>query len=132
MGTLEGLFLAWAGFPLLGLKGLLALVLATLAGIAASGSAEKSLGKKDDPRIVIDEILGALWSLVLIPVASYPDVKKWTVLFSALVLFRIFDIYKLPSRLVQNLKGGFGVVLDDVLSGIAVNLILQVALRILP
>ena len=131
LGSVMGIIFAWAGFPLTGPKGFLILTTATCLGIWTSGRAEEVLGKKDDPRIVVDEILGTFWSLFLIPLASYQDGKKWMVLLAALVLFRIFDVYKIPSRRVQDLKGGFGVVLDDVLSGMAVNVILRSVLRMI-
>jgi len=52
-----------------------------------------------------------------------------TVLFIVLgfFLFRFFDIVKPPPiRLLERVKGGYGVVLDDVLAGVYVNIVLQI------
>jgi phosphatidylglycerophosphatase A len=52
-----------------------------------------------------------------------------TALFIALgfVLFRLFDIIKPPpARRLEQVRGGYGVVLDDVMAGIYANIVLQV------
>jgi len=85
-----------------------------------SGEAQSSWGRKDDPRIVIDEIMGYLITMLWLPK---------TVLFIVLgfFLFRFFDIVKPPPiRLLEGVKGGYGVVLDDVLAGVYVNIVLQI------
>jgi phosphatidylglycerophosphatase A len=86
-----------------------------------SQTAEISLGKRDDQRIVIDEIMGFLITMLWVP---------RTILFVIVgfFLFRFFDIFKpFPiRRLEKGFKGGFGVVLDDVLAGIYANIILHV------
>jgi phosphatidylglycerophosphatase A len=85
-----------------------------------SENAEKSFGKKDDPRIVIDEMVGFLISMLWIP-------KVTLSIIMGFILFRFFDILKpFPiRRLERRLKGGFGVVLDDVLAGAYANIILH-------
>ena len=98
--------------------------LLTLLAVYASGEAERIFDKKDSPRIVIDEIVGFLWSLFLIgPTAGR--------IAAAFFLFRIFDILKPPpARWCQDrFPGGWGVVGDDVMAGIWANVALQVALR---
>jgi phosphatidylglycerophosphatase A len=86
-----------------------------------SENAEAFFGKKDDPRIVIDEVMGFLITMLWLPKA---------ILFVILgfFLFRFFDILKpFPIRyLERRLKGGLGVVLDDVMAGIYANVVLQV------
>jgi phosphatidylglycerophosphatase A len=85
-----------------------------------SENAEAFFGKKDDPRIVIDEVMGFLITMLWLPK---------TILFIILgfFLFRFFDIVKpFPIRhLERQLKGGFGVVLDDVMAAIYANIILH-------
>jgi len=85
-----------------------------------SENAEAFFGKKDDPRIVIDEVMGFLITMLWLPK---------TILFIILgfFLFRFFDIVKpFPIRhLERQLKGGFGVVLDDVMAGIYANVVLH-------
>lgn len=89
--------------------------------------AERIFGKKDDQRIVIDEIIGFLITMLWVPK---------TILFVILgfFLFRFFDILKpFPIRsLEKRLKGGFGVVLDDVVAGVYANIILHLIGRIYP
>jgi phosphatidylglycerophosphatase A len=78
-----------------------------------------TLTKKDHPAIVIDELAG-MW------IAAYPAIHYTTqnerVIFviAAFILFRFFDILKpFPiSYLDKNIKGGLGIVLDDVAAGL--------------
>ena len=86
-----------------------------------SENAERFFGKKDDQRIVIDEIMGFLITMLWIP-------KTVPFIIIGFFLFRFFDILKpFPiRRLEKELKGGYGVVLDDVLAGIYGNIILHV------
>jgi phosphatidylglycerophosphatase A len=95
----------------------------TLLAVYASGEAERIFARKDSPRIVIDEIVGLLWSLALVG----PTIGRIVLAF---FLFRIFDIVKPPpARWCQDrLPGGWGVVLDDVAAGVWANVALQVAL----
>jgi phosphatidylglycerophosphatase A len=75
--------------------------------------------KKDDQRIVIDEIMGFFVAALWIP-------KTLPFVLAAFFLFRFFDILKPPPiRWVESLRGGFGVVLDDVLAGIYANIVLH-------
>jgi phosphatidylglycerophosphatase A len=86
-----------------------------------SENAEIFFRKKDDPRIVIDEMMGFLITMLWIP---------RTIFFISMgfILFRFFDILKpFPiRRLEKRWKGGFGVVLDDVVAGVYSNIILQI------
>jgi len=86
-----------------------------------SENAERFFGKKDDQRIVIDEIMGFLVTMLRIP-------KTILFIIIGFLLFRFFDILKpFPIRhLEKRLEGGYGVVLDDVLAGIYANIILHV------
>ncbi len=93
-----------------------------------SENAERFFGKKDDQRIVIDEIIGFLVAMLWVP-------KTVPFIIIGFFLFRFFDILKpFPIRhLEKRLKGGYGVVLDDVLAGVYANIVLQVIhLFILP
>ena len=85
-----------------------------------SGKAQDYWGKKDDRRIVIDEIIGFLVTMLWIP-------QKPLLIILGFFLFRFFDIVKPPPiRLLEKAKGGYGVVLDDVLAGVYANIILQI------
>jgi len=86
---------------------------------SVSDKAERSWGRKDHPRIVIDEIAGYLITMLWVPRAI-----GWVIL--GFFLFRFFDILKpTPIRRVESVKGGFGTVLDDVVAGIYANIVLQ-------
>jgi phosphatidylglycerophosphatase A len=95
-----------------------------LAGAALAvwicGEAEKELGHDAHP-IVADEVVGQ--SIALLGVPHDP------VSFAAsFVLFRIFDIWKpLGAREAQRLRGGWGVVADDVIAGLTACAALHVA-----
>jgi phosphatidylglycerophosphatase A len=90
-------------------------------------NAETFFGKKDDPRIVIDEVIGFLITMLWIP-------KTTRFIIIGFFLFRFFDILKpFPiRRLERRLKGGFGVVLDDVMAGVYANIVHHLLGRIYP
>jgi phosphatidylglycerophosphatase A len=89
-------------------------------GTRAAGRAEIILGQKDSPSIVIDEITGFLVAMFLIP-------PGWGTLAAGFALFRFFDIAKpWPIRRLQEIPGGAGVMADDIVAGIYVNLLLQI------
>jgi len=80
--------------------------------------------KRDDQRIVIDEIMGYFLTMLWIP-------KTLLFISVGFLLFRLLDIVKpFPCRQLEKVRGGFGVVLDDVFAGIYANVALQI-LRIL-
>lgn len=90
-------------------------------GIWAAGEAELILGRKDHPSIVIDEIAGYLISLFLLP-------PTWGFVITGFILFRFFDIVKpWPLHGLQKVRGGLGVMLDDIGAGIYTNIALQIA-----
>jgi len=91
-----------------------------------SGNAETFFKKKDDQRIVIDEIMGFLITTLWVP-------KTIRFVIIGFFLFRFFDILKpFPiRRLEKGFKGGFGVVLDDVVAGVYANIVLRLIYRII-
>ena len=106
----------------LGLYWLLALVLPPLAiafiaiplfflGIWAAERTARDLGVQDHGSIVIDEIAAFL------PLAALASASL-VLQAVAFVLFRLFDIWKPPPirLLEQRLKGGFGVMFDDLIA----------------
>lgn len=84
-----------------------------LLGTAATAQAGQRLPEHDDSRIVIDEILGMLLTLVWLPQTAAG-------LASGLILFRVFDILKpFPIRTIdRRLHNAWGVMLDDLLAGL--------------
>ena len=92
-----------------------------IAGALATDQLEPEWGK-DPSKVVMDEVVGVWISLFLIPL-------NWQNLFFGFILFRIFDIWKpLGIRKMEKIKGGWGVMLDDVLAGVYTNIILHVGL----
>jgi phosphatidylglycerophosphatase A len=90
-----------------------------------SSVAECIYKKKDDRRIVIDEVAGVWFSIAFLP-------KTLGVLFFGFVLFRFFDIKKpFFIKRLQKLKSGLGITMDDVMAGIFVNIILRLIRGIL-
>ena len=102
-----------------------AIILATtLIGIYSTNQLTSEWGK-DPSKVVIDEVIGMWISMLLIPF-SYIN------LLMAFVLFRLFDIFKpLGIRKLEQLNGGLGVMVDDVLAGIYANLVLQLIIYLL-
>jgi phosphatidylglycerophosphatase A len=97
-----------------------------LISIWSAGGAEKLFGK-DNRKIIIDECSGMLVSFLFLP-------KVFFLYILAYVIFRILDVVKPPPiRRFEEIKGGLGITLDDVVAGIYTNLILQILilLRIL-
>lgn len=79
------------------------------------------VGRDDPKEVVIDEAVGFLAAMFLLPpTAGY--------IIAAFLLFRIFDIIKpWPAGYFdKKVKNGFGIVMDDVIAGVYANLILQV------
>jgi phosphatidylglycerophosphatase A len=127
---IPGTFASVAALLLLYLtrSGQLNLCLLTFAiiilGFLVSGRAEILLGRKDDRRIVIDEVSGMLLSLCLVPY----DIRLIVIAF---FLFRLLDTLKpYPADRLQGLRGSRGVMADDLIAGIYTNIILQVVLRL--
>ena len=99
---------------------LLGCLLVTAIGIWAGNRAERIFGAKDPGQVVIDEVAGQMISFVFLPVFLGPLGSRWLWwLIPGFVLFRFADIFKpYPIDQLQQLAGGFGVMMDDVLAGI--------------
>ncbi len=113
-GSLAALPVAFVIAALAGSWGLLAAaILATFVGVWAAGVYAARSGQADPQRVVIDEVAGQ-W-LALVPVAQ--DLRLYAVAFLA---FRFFDIVKVwpAGRIDRELKGGWGIMLDDVVAGL--------------
>jgi phosphatidylglycerophosphatase A len=112
-GSLVGLAFALALAPLGLAWNLVAVVLAVAAGVWICGESARKLGVHDHPAIVWDEIAGMMITMLAAP----PD---WWGAPLAFVAFRVFDILKpWPIREIDHgMRGGAGIMLDDVLAGI--------------
>jgi len=134
VGTLASLPLGIAVLYYLGTETLFMLTLAiTIIGIFEINKYESSTGTHDQQHIVIDEAAGMWLSLMIANstaiTMTYPYAQLLAIIFS-FATFRLFDIWK-PSTIGwidKELKGGMGVMLDDVLAGIAGGLLSVVIL----
>ncbi|MEI7972862.1 MAG: phosphatidylglycerophosphatase A [Bdellovibrio sp.] len=83
--------------------------------------------KEDSREVVVDEVAGQLITLVFLPFS----VSNWVLGF---LMFRILDIWKpFPiSWLDRRIKGGVGIMADDIAAGLIASLLLQILARTLP
>ncbi len=108
------------------LVGIVAILLVITTGIFSCEIYLQNASKEssqDPSELVIDEVAGFLVAMALVP---------WSVksLIVGFVLFRLLDIFKpFPiSYLDQNVKGGLGVMVDDLAAGFITSLVLQAGL----
>ena len=111
-------------------------------GIRAAGRAEVDFGRRDDGRIVIDEVVGQLIALAplvfLLPsqrvmFAGEDFFQLIPEVVTGFVLFRLFDVWK-PGAIRWaecRFEGGLGVMADDVVAGLYAGLCLFVCLVVL-
>jgi len=107
-------FAALLWLPVYVALGVVALVLGL--SIWSAGICEGLLQKKDPGEVVIDEI--ACIPIVLWPIAYYPHLPPWMWVVG-FIAFRVFDIAKpFPIKQLQCIRGGLGVLIDDVAAAI--------------
>ena len=118
-GSLVGLVLAWSTLDLPIAARLLVAIALILSGIWICGEAARRIAVHDHPGIVWDEIAGIYLALLVAP----PSIWAWALGFG---LFRLFDIWKpWPIRdLDHRLKGGLGIMLDDLVAALYTALLL--------
>jgi len=99
-------------------------VLVSALGVWASGRVAAELGVEDPQVVVIDEVAGVLIAVGLASGLAFRSSLAGAAL--AVALFRLFDITKPgPIDSVQSLPKGWGIMLDDVLAGVAAGLIAE-------
>lgn len=122
-GSLFAAFLLWL-IPFSTFSLGVTLVGVIFAGIWAGGRIERLSGRKDPGLIVIDEVAGMMLSVLVLP-------RTVGVLIVAFFCFRVLDIVKpFPARQAQSLRGGLGVMVDDLIAG-GYTLFLLAASRVL-
>lgn len=96
-------------------------------GVYLSGRTARALGVHDHSAIVIDEVVGMLVTWVAVG-------PGWPTILAGFVLFRFFDIVKpWPIRRIdQELTGGMGIMLDDLVAGVMAAVVLQVLVYVAP
>tara|TARA_B100000676_G_scaffold313456_1_gene394992 strand:- start:3034 stop:3528 length:495 start_codon:yes stop_codon:yes gene_type:complete len=119
-GSLAALPICWLVL-LHGSRGLLLLTAIVLfyIGVIITNFFERRCDNSDPGCIVIDEFVG---QMLVLCVAS-PDLIQFILGF---ILFRIMDIFKpWPVSMVdKNIKGGFGIMLDDVVAAVYAAIVL--------
>lgn len=131
-GSLAGVIAGVGIYHYIGLETLfMASILLFLASIGVIDSYEAKSNTHDDSSIVIDEVAG-VWLAISIALSSWQQLEVdkfgWISVVLAFIFFRILDITK-PSiigRLDRNLKGGLGVMSDDMVAGLFAGLIAAV------
>ncbi|MBT5939632.1 MAG: phosphatidylglycerophosphatase A [Rhodospirillaceae bacterium] len=98
-----------------------ATVVIFIVGVWASEIAAGNMGGGDPSEIVVDEVAGQWLTLLVVP----PDIILYAAGF---LLFRLFDIWK-PwpiSWADQKIKGGMGIMLDDMIAGVYAGVLLWI------
>ena len=126
-GTLVGVLAFFLYAPLPPLLYLLTTAAFFCLACWVAGKAEKILGQKDSPNIVIDEVTGYLIAMAFLPPLP-------ALLASGFLFFRVLDIIKPPPlRWVHaKMTGGVAIVLDDAVAGVYTNLLLRLILFYFP
>ena len=102
-------------------------LLVTLAGIPLATRAEAIYARKDPGAFVLDEVAGYLVALIFLPLHERP----LFVLAGAFFAFRLTDITKpWPANRLEKMRGGAGVMLDDLAAGVYANVLMQIAVRL--
>lgn len=101
----------------------IAVIAIFILGCYVSEKASQELNVHDHGGIVIDEFVGFFITMFLVPFS-------WINILLGFVLFRIFDVIKpWPIKIVdRQVKGGFGIMVDDVLAGVMALLSMHIIL----
>jgi len=95
---------------------LVSIVAVTFVGIWAASRTEALANRKDPSKVVVDEVAGQLISLFPLTLFTHWSIVAVIISF---ILFRFFDIVKpYPARRLEALKGGFGIMCDDLIAGV--------------
>lgn len=125
-GSLVGLALYWPLARLDPAWVVAAIVLLFFVGVAAATSVARQVGLHDPGIVVVDEVIGMWISLAFLPLTPITAVAGF-------LLFRVMDIVKPPpARGFERFPGGWGIMADDVMAGVYANLVLRVALWLVP
>ena len=95
-------------------------ILFFILSIWICNNASKDLENKDHKSIVIDELVGMWIALLPVLIIANSQYERTVYALAALIFFRLFDILKpFPiSYFDKNFKNGFGIVIDDAISGL--------------
>jgi phosphatidylglycerophosphatase A len=116
-------FIRWIGVASFELS---AIVAVFAIGVWAAQGTERALGRKDPGIVVIDEVLGMLITLALLPVSL-------TGIALGFLLFRALDVIKpYPAAQLEHLHGGLGIMADDAVAGLYAHVALRACVWLVP
>ncbi|MBZ0271139.1 phosphatidylglycerophosphatase A, partial [bacterium] len=120
-GTLGAIPLVWAlAYVIPGWATIFIAAALFALGVRAAGVAEPYYGKSDAGQIVIDEVVGYMVTMYLIPTTP-------ALLIVGFFVFRFFDIAKLwPASYFDRHHGPFAVMADDVVAGVYSAIVMHV------
>lgn len=117
-------FLLWAVLPRDTFGQVAADLVLLAAGTWAATVAEHHFKKTDPGQVVVDEVMGMMITLTMIPAG-------WGAAFVGFLLFRLFDVLKpYPVRQFERLPAGLGIMADDAMAGVYANIALRIVLAI--
>jgi phosphatidylglycerophosphatase A len=117
-GSIVGLAL-WLVLPASTLVQAGTIVFLFVVGSMAGNVAEHHFGRTDPRQVVVDEVMGMLITVFLVPVTL-------TGAFLGFLAFRAADVLKpYPANRLERLRGGIGVMADDAMAAIYANLALR-------
>ncbi len=124
-GSVAGLLLSYLVRTLAPPGAELFVILAmAVVGTWAADRSERELGRKDPGPVVVDEVLGMLLTLALLPMSMPAAIAGF-------LIFRAYDVAKpFPAARLEQAPGGLGIMLDDVVAGVYANLTLRLALAL--
>jgi phosphatidylglycerophosphatase A len=95
---------------------LIVILIITFAGIWAAFRTEELEGRKDPGKVVVDEVAGQMIALLPLTLFTIQSLTRGVII--SFILFRLFDIFKpYPAGRFERLKGGFGIMCDDLMAG---------------
>ena len=114
-----GALLLWLLLPVTFSVHLSVIIILFILGVYSSNKVAEDLDDHDPSEVVIDEVVGMGISLFMLQ-------HSFGLYLLSFILFRVFDILK-PSFIyrIQNLSGGWGIMLDDVLAGLLTFIIVK-------
>ena len=109
---------------------LVAILIITFSGIWAAFRTEALEGRKDPGKVVVDEVAGQMIALLPLTLFSVQPMTRGVIV--SFILFRLFDIFKpYPAGRFERLKGGFGIMCDDLVAGIYAAVITSAMILVL-
>lgn len=108
---------------------MIVLIVVFSAACVIWGTEAEAHWKKDPGHVVADETAGQAVTLLLLPNAVLGDFWSFTIAMAAsFFLFRGFDILKpWPAGAMQSIRGGWGILLDDLIAGAMAAAIIWIA-----